>query len=280
MGYRGYNQAAAQLAAQQFQQQKREEIFNRGLSSDMDGKEIKLRECRDSEANPITIPVILALDETGSMGYIPETLIKGDFVHAMSIMKQASPKESFSMLFMGIGDHFTDRAPLQLGQFENSDEEMNQWLKKLWLEGGGGGNGGESYALAWIFAGHNVVSDHWEKRRQKGILITIGDEPIHMNGNSVRVGGVTREYSAEQAVAKAKEQFEVYHIHCNFSSRLGPTSIANWKHLLGERFFEAEKLEDIKKFIASITVSHANTTADVEPVEEPVKSDPHNLNIL
>ena len=45
-----------------------QEIFqNRKMPDDMDPKQIRVREARDSEAHPESFPVIIALDQTGSM---------------------------------------------------------------------------------------------------------------------------------------------------------------------------------------------------------------------
>lgn len=265
MGYRGYNEVTARQASVRYQTMNAEEIFASELHHVMDGRHITLRECRDSEINPVTIPVILGLDVTGSMGTIPERLIKGDLAHAMGIIKEISPNESHSMLFMGIGDHRSDQAPLQLGQFENSDEDMNQWFEKIWLEGHGGGNGGESYALAWIFAGNNVITDHWEKRKAKGVLITIGDEDIHMHGPSYTVGGKLHDYDAPNDLKKAQQYFNVYHLHCNFSRHLSRAEKENWKSLLGERYLEVDRIEDIKEAIGAIIGLEATF---VEPNDE------------
>src|SRR5690606_5631209 len=82
-----------------------------------------------------------------------------------------------SVLFLAIGDHETDSAPLQVGQFESGDAELDLWLTRTWLEGKGGANSGESYLLAWYFASKFTKLDSLDKRGQKGFLFTIGDEP-------------------------------------------------------------------------------------------------------
>ena len=56
-----------------------------------------------------------------------------------------------------------DSAPLQVGQFESSDELLDKWLTNIYFEAGGGGNGGESYALAWYFAALKTATDSMEK---------------------------------------------------------------------------------------------------------------------
>ena len=78
---------------------------------------------------------------------------------------------------MAIGDAECDRAPLQVTQFE-ADIRLADQLRELWIEGGGGGNRGESYHLPWAFAAMRTSTDCFERRGRKGYLFTIGDEPI------------------------------------------------------------------------------------------------------
>lgn len=147
----------------------REEVFQqRSMSPDMDIKN-KVRECKDSEEHPETLPIIIALDVTGSMGMIPHKLITSDFPEIMKkIMDEgiAHPQ----VCFLGIGDQYSDLAPIQVGQFESSDELLDRWLKTIWLEGHGGGNGGESYNLAWWFAANHVSADHIEREVRRVYL--------------------------------------------------------------------------------------------------------------
>ena len=126
-----------------------------------------LRESRDSTSNPNSLPVIIALDVTGSMRTIPHSLVKEGLPNMVGNMIQRGVTDP-AILFLGIGDHTCDDAPLQVGQFESGDEELDLWLTRTWLEGHGGGNNGESYLLAWYFAAKHTITDAWEKRGQKG----------------------------------------------------------------------------------------------------------------
>lgn len=123
----------------------REERFTRRtISPDMDPKNIKVRESRDSEEHPESYPIIIALDETGSMGIIPDNLITNLLPKIMKkIMDAGIPNPQ--VCFMGFGDcqECIEEAPLQVGQFESSDLLMEKWLKEVYLEGRGGGNMGK-----------------------------------------------------------------------------------------------------------------------------------------
>src|SRR5574342_124153 len=53
------------------------EIFKqRSINNAMDPHGVTLRESRDSKEHPNSVPVVLALDVTGSMGSIPHFLVK------------------------------------------------------------------------------------------------------------------------------------------------------------------------------------------------------------
>ena len=178
MGGGSYIFDRAQARSTSYQSQSREQIFsNRTIDPLMVIKD-KIRESCDSEEHPTSYPIIIGLDVTGSMGRVPENLIKQAFPEIMkTIMEQGV--EHAQICFVGIGDHYSDDAPIQVGQFETSDELTEKWLKAIYIEGGGGGNNGESYQLAWYFAAFHTKTDAFEKRKIKGTLITIGDEPCH-----------------------------------------------------------------------------------------------------
>lgn len=183
MGYGTYNSVdrMSRAVSSGYYTKSSNEIFKaREINNAMSPFGITLRESRDSKEHPNSIPIILALDVTGSMGSIPYFLVKDGFPTIMDkIIKGGIPDPQ--VLFMGIGDHECDGAPLQVGQFESSDALLDQWLTNLFIEGGGGGNLGESYHLAWFLAGRYTGSDQVEKRGKKGILFTIGDEPVLKN---------------------------------------------------------------------------------------------------
>ena len=154
MGSGSFNLMSSRSRTVEYREKSREEVFYRKrIDPEMNPLGIKLREARDSEdEHPESFPIIIALDETGSMGHIPELMIKEILPDIMEGIINAGVKDP-QICFMGIGDcNFGEEAPLQVGQFESSDELMEKWLTKIFLEGRGGGNGHESYQLAWYFA--------------------------------------------------------------------------------------------------------------------------------
>ncbi len=121
-------------------------------------------------------------------------------------------------MIMGIGDFAYDVAPLQVSQFE-SDVRIAEQLDKVFFEAGGGGNGYESYTAAWYFGLRHTNLDCW-KRGKKGIIITMGDEPLNPylpKGATKRIIGDSLEADIETDVLykEASEKFDIYHIAVN-----------------------------------------------------------------
>ena len=135
-----------------------------------------LRECRDNDDNPLAVPIVVLVDETGSMGAIAQYVID-DLHKVMKAVQEGGVVPHPSIMFGAIGDAYSDRAPLQMGEFESDDMLAEKHLSNIYREGNGGGNPGESYELAMWFMANQVTTDHWEKRGSKGFLFIIGDEP-------------------------------------------------------------------------------------------------------
>jgi hypothetical protein len=232
------------------------EIFSeKKVNNAMDPTGLDVRESRDSEEHPNSIPVILALDVTGSMGSIPHFLVKDGLPTMVdSIIRRgiADPQ----VLFLGIGDHECDQAPLQVGQFESSDELMDHWLTKLFIESGGGGNDGESYHLAWYLAANHTATDHWERRNQKGLLFTIGDEPVLRSlpqRAQQKIMGTGRQYedlTAAELLDAARERYEVFHLHLIQGFQGRRENVVNgWRELMGDNLICVEQKEDVARII-------------------------------
>ena len=112
-----------------------------------------IRECRDSEEHPKTIPIILALDVTGSMGKSAKMCA----AKLNDIMTGLYGKvKDVEFLMMGIGDLAYDHCPAQATQFE-SDVRILDQTTKIYFEAGGGGNTYESYTQAWYFGLFNTI---------------------------------------------------------------------------------------------------------------------------
>jgi hypothetical protein len=237
----------------------------REIHESMEPSKALLREARDSEVHPQSLPIIVGLDVTGSMGHIPHHLVKDGLPNMVETMVQKGVK-SPAILFLGIGDHETDSAPLQVGQFESGDEELDLWLTRTWLEGRGGANSGESYLLAWYFASKHTAIDSLEKRGQKGFLFTIGDEPcldtLPTRAIEEIMGtGSQVNYSAKDLLEAAKEKYHVFHLHIMEGSN-GNYSLGYWEKLLGQHCIQVDDHTEVGKVIAETVASHMKGRVD------------------
>lgn len=132
-----------------------QEMFkSRGLDPALDPKNA-IRECCDTDEHPNTIPVILALDVTGSMGQTAVEVAKKLNVIMTKLYEEVTDVE---FMIMGIGDLSYDIVPIQASQFE-SDIRIAEQLDKIYFEFGGGGNDYESYTAAWYFGSRHTKLD-------------------------------------------------------------------------------------------------------------------------
>ena len=210
----------------------------RAISAEMSPYGLKVRESRDSVEHPETLPVGIFLDVTGSMGKIPDNLVRGPLGTLMTtLLTNQLPDVQILMGF--IGDHISDDAPLQVGQFESGDVELVKWLTSGWLEGGGGGQRMESYLLAWLIAARHMAIDSFEKRQKKGLIFTIGDEAswnILSGAHLKDIMGYTSNESMTdvQLLKEAREKFDVFHMHINEGSYKDNKEILDyWEKILG-----------------------------------------------
>ncbi|WP_158829273.1 hypothetical protein [Mucilaginibacter lacusdianchii] len=237
--------------------------------ADMLPNGVHFRESRDSSVHPESLSIMVMLDVTGSMGRIPEVLVReklGALMNTLIDHGVAHPQ----ILFGGIGDHITDHYPLQVGQFESGTEELDKWLTGLYLEGGGGGQKRESYLLAWLFGARHTSCDCFEKRGQKGFLFTIGDEANWDQLDSARMKALmgyteAQDVSDRQLLEEVQRSYHVFHIHINEASyKNDPEVIGYWKDMLGERLIILEDYNAIAETIATtVAVIHGVDMHDI-----------------
>ena len=261
MGAGRYSYDTAMMRSASYAKVSREEIFSkRTMDSKMNPKNV-VRECCETDEHPDTLPIIIGLDVTGSMGHVPEALIKKDFPEVMKkILDEGIPCPQ--LCFTAYGDHECDNFPLQVGQFEASDELMEKWLTSIYLEGGGGGNEGESTSLVYYFAACHTSCDAINKRGKKGLVITIGDEPNLPNYPKSALkeifGGAEKDLTSAEIISMAMKDWEIYHINIlDYAGKMKNTSRC-WKELLADHFISVEANSDtnISNMIAQIAVEH------------------------
>lgn len=253
----GFSSLTKETASRVFKQD-----IERRIHEEMKPSKALLRESRDSITHPNSVPIIIALDETGSMGDIPVEMVKDGLPKMVSkIIQNGIPDPQ--ILFLGIGDHECDEAPLQVGQFESGDAELDLWLTRTWNEHGGGGNAGESYLLAWYFAAMHTVHDCYEKREEKGLLFTIGDEPNlkHLPKSAIQEimdNNPQSSYTDVELLKLAEKTYDVYHIIINHSNT-AERSKSYWNKILGQNCIVIKDYTKIGDTIANIVLSNVNS---------------------
>lgn len=257
MGYSRWSSDDYTQMRAAYAQQSRSAIFrSTSMHPDLDPHGLKTRESRDSLAHPNALAIGVFLDVTGSMGRIPETLIRHKLGSLMDTLIDHGIEDP-QVMFSAIGDHFSDRAPLQAGQFESGTEELNECLSKIYLEGGGGGQNMESYLLAWLVAARHTSIDCFEKRRTKGFLFTIGDEKCWDKVDANRLQSMmgyaqTDSISAETILQEAQQFYHVFHIHINETGYRNNVDVMDyWRQLLGEHFLVLDDHNALAELIAS-----------------------------
>lgn len=194
-----------------------------------------LRESRDSAAHPNSIAIKVMLDVTGSMNHIPR-LVQDNLHKLNDDLKPVI--DDPQILFGAVGDAKCDRGPLQVGQFE-SGIEMDDDLTRFYLEGNGGGNGGESYELAIYFAARHTATDCFEKRQKRGYIFLIGDELPHRWVEPDEVASLMGDkipdrIPVEDIVKEAQVKWNIFFMIPEGSSHASePTLLNRWAGLLG-----------------------------------------------
>ena len=220
----------------------------------LDPRRIKVRESRDSAANPNATPIIVALDVTGSMGRVVNEMRKGVGTLFQDLIDRR-PVPDPHVLAMGIGDAHCDRAPLQVTQFETDGVVIARQIENIWLERGGGNNC-ESYNLPWYFAAMRTAIDCVKKGR-KGYLFTVGDEePAGIlradHVNRFLVDHVQRDLDDAELLALVGRHYHVFHIIVEEGSHAAsrPSAVrTTWSDLLGQR---ALPLADHRKLAETV----------------------------
>lgn len=94
-----------------------------------------VREARDNDEHPNSVPISVFFDETGSMGTIPR-VVQEKLGGLFTLLLRKGYVEDPQLLIGAYGDAYTDSVPLQVGQSE-SDNRVDETLDNLFLEGYG-----------------------------------------------------------------------------------------------------------------------------------------------
>jgi hypothetical protein len=185
-------------------------------------------------------PLIIVVDETGSMGDWPATIFS-----KLPYLENEGKEylgDDFEICFMAIGDAYcSEKYPLQVRPFAKG-LELKKCLKELVIEGGGGGQTTESYDLAALFADRKITVPN----AVKPIIIFIGDEQCYDTvdkDQAKKLLGINLEKTLpiEQLFDSLKDKFSVYLIRkpynvsgTNTTSEEDRRITSHWSRLIGD----------------------------------------------
>ena len=132
------------------------------------------------ESNTKT-PIIIVLDVTGSnIDFARVVYDKLPMFYGQ--IEQKGYLDNFDIAICAVGDAYTDSYPLQIGSFEKGID-IDSWIKKIVLEGCGGGQVKESYELAAYYLYKNTKF----AENAEPIIFFLGDEKPYPNLNKSQV---------------------------------------------------------------------------------------------
>lgn len=235
---------------------------------------VQIRESRDSDDHPESRAIAILFDETGSMGEVPRVLQqKLPKLHAL--LQRKGYVEHPHILFGCLGDAFTDKVPLQVGQFE-ADNRMDDNLENFYLEANGGGQMKESYELAMWFMSQFAAMDCLEKRGTKGYLFIIGDEKAYPSVRRDQVKEIVgvdipEDISLQEVVARLREKFEVFFLMAPCDNYGAKDEIfAFWRDIFGERAVHLDDPDAVCETIA-LTIGLLEGIVDIDEGAEHLK---------
>lgn len=213
-----------------------------------------VREARDSDEHPESTPIVAFVDVTGSMLGVPK-VIQRRLPELMGYIANGGYATDPQIMVIAVGDEQYDAVPLQAGQFE-SDNRIDEQIRDLYLEGGGGGDLKESYALGAYFLATRAELDSLTKRAKKGYCFIFGDEANKPTLSRKAVATYIGDELAEdmpitEVYRLLEEKFHVFFVVPNMTSHYAEPWVENhWRPIVGERFLRLEDPEEVCELIA------------------------------
>ncbi|MFA5166206.1 MAG: hypothetical protein WC449_02785 [Candidatus Paceibacterota bacterium] len=192
-----------------------------------------MRDIRCEHKNPI----VVAVDVTGSMGDWTK-IIYDKLPMFWGEMDKNAYLPDPSICIVGVGDAYSDQAPLQVCDFAQG-QAIDEEIAKLYLEGGGGGQSSESYELmAHYFSAHCDIS-----RSELSFFFLLEDEGVYPKLKRKQVEEVIGEslpsdIPSEEIFQKISARFNFFVLHKPYDGGSDDAVCKKWKSLIGERFIE------------------------------------------
>lgn len=247
-----------------------------GIKDEYHPRNIKVRESRDSVANPNSTPIIIALDCTGSMNDIALSA-KKNIGTLMAEVYDRSPVSDPHVMVMFFDDVFVSRSEaLQVTQFE-ADRIIIDQMEELYWVGNGGGNGSESYNLPIHFAVNHCECDAFAKNR-KGFLFIMGDDGVPPALTTDQLRAVYGpDYEAiepldfKDLLQQAEENWHVFFIYPTRGGRMNSYVAEGWRSVIGERFITLDDVDKLAEVLVATmqVISGADAAAVAASFKDP-----------
>ncbi|MDD3101865.1 MAG: hypothetical protein PHE59_01855 [Patescibacteria group bacterium] len=183
---------------------------------------------------PNKSPIVYAFDVTGSMGNLPKIIYDKMPMIAGQIVEQNYLQDPVISL-AAVGDRECDDAPIQVCDF-SLIRNLDSWLQKIWLEGGGGGQSKESYEFTAYFYARRFKMPN----AVTPIFLFTGDEGFRENLTSADLGkhfgGKHESVSSKLIFEELKKKFmgNVFLIHRYYEGGNDKGIVNQWEGVLGE----------------------------------------------
>ena len=169
-------------------------------------------ESRDSDEHPLSNPVLVCFDVTGS-NYKRAIDAQKRLPNLMELLNKYL---SDPQVAVAANDdyNYAGLNSVQISDFE-SDNRVDDHIRNIYLVSLGGGNDGESYDLLLYAAARKVVLDSVEKRGKKGYLFMYADEPIFDKVSKREVEAIygdtlERDIPITEIIEEARRNFNIF----------------------------------------------------------------------
>ncbi len=220
--------------------------------------------------------LVFLLDVTGSMSKWPRLILDKMptlYVEANNAVQGITPEyaeknkyqlhDALDISIIAIGDSRTgDNYPLQVTDFVKG-EELEKTIQSVYPEGGGGGNGKESYDLAIYY-----VLNHCKSKDKNPVCIIAEDEGYYDNARVSEikkyVGDEIKEnINTKRMLKKLSKKYETYVLRKNYGSSAEEIIKKQWMAGVGED--KVIMMSDPKRLVdaAIVAASHAKRNIEV-----------------
>lgn len=169
-------------------------------------------ESRDSTEHPVSNPVLVCFDVTGS-NYERAVDAQKRLPNLMELLNKYLTDPQVAVA-ANDDYNYAGSNSIQISDFE-SDNRVDDHIRNIYLVGLGGGNDGESYDLLLYAAARKMVLDSVEKREKKGYMFLYADEPIfdHVQASEVKAifgDRIEKDIPIAEIIEEARRNFNIF----------------------------------------------------------------------